>query len=139
MAVMRERPYGNANFLVGFGRQDANTSAAGFAEVVFPPFDADAGDGAQAKATGNCHLVLKRGLTGNLDLFEWWNKARAGKAPQRRTVTVELLAEDHRSVVVTWRFRNARPVSLSYSPLCALEGGVVIETLELAFDGVEMA
>jgi hypothetical protein len=40
---------------------------------------------------------------------------------------------------MTWRFRNARPVSLHYSPLQAMQGGAVIETLELAFDTVEMA
>ena len=46
---------------------------------------------------------------------------------------------DMRTVVLTWRFRNARPVRLSYSPLRALDGGVLMETIELAFDGVEMA
>ena len=78
-------------------------------------------------------------MTGSLDLYAWWNKARRGKAPQRRSVKVELLGEDQTSVVLTWHFRNARPVSLSYSPLNALEGSIVIETLELAFDRMEMA
>ena len=39
---------------------------------------------------------------------------------------------------MTWRFRNARPVSLAYSPLDALGTGVLMETIELAFDRVEM-
>ena len=39
---------------------------------------------------------------------------------------------------MTWLFRNARPLSLAYSPLNALEGSVVVETLELAFDRMEM-
>jgi hypothetical protein len=30
-------------------------------------------------------------------------------------------------------------VSLSYSPLRGVEGGVLMETIELAFDDVEMA
>ena len=40
---------------------------------------------------------------------------------------------------MTWRFRNVRPVRLSYSPLHALDGGVLMETIELAFSDVEMA
>jgi hypothetical protein len=39
---------------------------------------------------------------------------------------------------MTWRLRNARPVSLAYSPLDALDGSVLMETIELAFDDVEM-
>jgi hypothetical protein len=53
-------------------------------------------------------------------------------------MNVKLLAEDHATVVWTWRFRNVRPVSLAYSPLNALENAVLMETIELTFDGVEM-
>ena len=40
---------------------------------------------------------------------------------------------------MTWRFRNVKPVSLAYSPLDALDGTVLMETIELAFDDVEMS
>jgi phage tail-like protein len=148
MAVPSDRPYGNANFVVDLG-DGAEGPAAGFAEVVFPvfavtqttpregatslhePHDATPGAGER--------LILKRGVNGTLNLYAWWHKARSGKAPQRRTVQVHLLAEDHATVVFSWRFRHARPVSLSYSPLCALDGGVLIETLEVEFDRVEVA
>ncbi len=151
MAEQRERPYGNANFLVDLGDgTDVHASAAGFAEVVFPPFMVAAGRGGEhaaaaagasdaAAAGSHDRLILKRGVTGALNLYAWWHKARRGKAPQRRTVQVHLLAEDQATVVLTWRFRHARPVSLSYSPLRAMDGGVLIETLELEFDSVEMA
>jgi hypothetical protein len=52
---------------------------------------------------------------------------------------VQLLGEDHATVVLTWRFLRARPVSLSYSPLRALDDGILIETVELEFDAVEMS
>jgi phage tail-like protein len=130
--VQRVRPCIGANFRVSFGAGSARAESADFSEVVFPMFTLDPADlPAQT-------LVLRRGVTGQLDLYAWWNKARRGKAPQRRTVKVELLGEDFESVVLTWLFRNARPVSLAYSPLNALEGGIVIETLELAFDRMEM-
>jgi phage tail-like protein len=148
MAVPRDRPYCNANFLVDLG-DGSEGPAAGFAEVIFPTFgitrpalhEGDASLPAHSVgATGVAErLVLKRGVNGALNLYAWWHKARSGKAPLRRTVQVHLLAEDHSSVVFSWRFRHARPVSLSYSPLRALDGNVLIETLEIEFDRVEVA
>jgi phage tail-like protein len=136
-AAERDRPHLNSNFLVEFGAGPGS----GFAEVIFAPFTI--GERAAthalpgAGATAN-RLVLRRGATGALDLYTWWDQARQGKAPARRVVKVKLLAEDHATVVMSWRFRNVRPLSLSYSPLQAMDGGVLMETLELAYDAVEM-
>ena len=146
MAVPRDRPYGNANFVVDLG-DGAEGPAAGFAEVVFPVFaitrprEGEPSPHEQPGATpvASERLILKRGVNGALNLYAWWHRARTGKAPQRRTVQVHLLAEDHATVVFSWRFRHARPVSLSYSPLRALDGGALIETLEIEFDRVEVA
>ena len=148
-APRRDRPHANAHFVVEIGRAGGQSIGAGFFEVIFPPFDVDgggdrprspappAGDVAGV-ASRNDRLVLRRGATGALDLYAWWDAARKGGSPRRRVVTVKLLADDLRTVVLSWRFRNARPVSLSYSPLRALDGGVLMETIELAFDDVEM-
>jgi len=149
MAVISERPYRNSNFLVDFGRGDSGSLLAGFAEVIFPDFVVDQPDGLQrphmgpqpveqAGVAAANRLVLKRGVMGALDLYAWWDEARKGKAPRQRTVKVELLGEDQSTVVLTWRFDNVRPVSLSYSPLRALEGGILMETLILEFDRMEM-
>ena len=148
MAEQRDRPHANSNFVVEFGSGASRSGRTGFAEVVFAPFTipepapgrratpsaaAPAGDAAMQR------LVLRRGVTGGLDLYAWWDQARRGKAPPRRVMSVKLLAEDHATVVWTWRFRNVRPVSLSYSPLRGVDGGVLMETIELAYDDVEMA
>jgi len=138
-AAPRDRPLLNANFVVEL----AAGKGSGFAEVVFGPFAAKPGTALQPLATAIStpvadRLVLRRGATGALDLYAWWRQARDGRAPPRRTVTVKLLAEDHATVLMTWRFRNVKPVSLAYSPLDALDGAVLMETIELAFDDVEM-
>lgn len=136
---VRGGPLGRSNFVVDWG--GGSGLAEGFAEVVFPPFlvAADAGPGATGDGiAAPDRLVLRRGATGALDLYEWWDRARRGEAPRRRVVTVRLLGADGRNVVMTWRFRNARPVSLSYSPLLAMDPGVLMETIEIAFHGVEM-
>jgi phage tail-like protein len=148
VAEQRDRPHGNSNFLVEFGSGASRSGRTGFAEVEFAPFtiaDTAAGQrgaavaAAPASDAATPRLVLRRGVTGALDLYAWWDQARRGKAPPRRVMSVKLLAEDHATVVWTWRFRNVRPVSLSYSPLRGVDGGVLMETIELAYDDVEMA
>ena len=147
---LRDRPLGNSNFVVEFGSGASRSGRTGFAEVIFPPFtiaerapvrraaEAALTAAASAQAVGQ-RLVLRRGVTGDLALYAWWDQARRGKAPPRRVMNVKLLGEDHATVVWTWRFRNVRPVSLSYSPLRGVDGGVLMETIELSFDDVEMA
>lgn len=149
MAVISERPYRNSNFLVDLGRGDSRSLVAGFSEVIFPDFIVDQPEVHQrphmapqpverADVAAANRLVLKRGVMGSMDLYAWWDEARKGKAPRQGTVKVELLGEDQSTVVLTWRFDNVRPVSLSYSPLRAMDGGILMETLILEFDRVEM-
>jgi phage tail-like protein len=150
VAEQRDRPHANSNFVVEFGSGASRSGRTGFAEVVFAPFTiAEPAAGRRAASamvpsapagdTAAQRLVLRRGVTGALDLYAWWDQARRGKAPPRRVMNVKLLAEDHATVVWTWRFRNVRPVSLSYSPLRGVDGGILMETIELAYDDVEMA
>jgi phage tail-like protein len=148
VAEQRDRPHGNSNFVVEFGSGASRAGRTGFAEVVFAPFTipetppgrrAAPAVPAPASDAAAPRLILRRGVTGALDLYDWWDQARRGKAPPRRVMSVKLLAEDRATVVWTWRFRNVRPVSLSYSPLRGIEGGVLMETIELAYDDVAMA
>jgi phage tail-like protein len=149
MAELRDRPYLNSHFLVDFGDGNAWTGSGGFSEVIFPEFviasaKQAAGPRAQKTPGGSlapgqsAHLILRRGAIGALDLYEWWNRTRRGKAPKRRTLKVQLLAEDQHTVVMSWHFTNVRPVALAYSPLRANESSVLIETIELAFERMEM-
>src|SRR5262245_44573304 len=136
MAHQRDRPFANANFLVDFGDGLAESIAGGFSEVIFPDFVLPPTDDAAPAPPG--HLILKRGFLGSRDLYEWWNNARHGRAPKTKTLHIRLLDDDHQTVVATWRFRGVRPVRLSYSPLRAIESGFVVETIEIAFERMEM-
>jgi phage tail-like protein len=142
------RPHLNTHFLVDLGRGDARDPEVGFCEVVFPEFRI--GPAKRVKRGGtpvvpsspteghSRHLILRRGVTGSRDLYEWWDQARRGKARQPRTVTVQLMTPDLSRAVLTWRFYRARPVCLSYAPLNALQATVLMESVELEFDKVEM-
>jgi phage tail-like protein len=136
MPLQRDRPFSNANFLVDFGDGAAESVASGFSEVIFPDFVLVETDEAVTAPPG--HLILKRGFMGSPDLYEWWNKARHGRAPKMKLLNIRLLDDDHETVVATWRFRGVRPVRLSYSPLRATESGFVVETIEIAFERMEM-
>lgn len=83
------------------------------------------------------HLVLHRGLTTNLDLWNWWEQARGGDPAVDRDVRVRLL-DATAQPVLAWRFRNAFPAVYRLSPLDASSSDVVVETVELAFDTMDV-
>jgi phage tail-like protein len=76
-------------------------------------------------------LLIRRGLTSSASWYEWWDAARSGKRPPKRSVRVTVLQADG-SDGVGWLFRNAAPVAYHLSPLNALGNEPVIETLELS-------
>ena len=150
MAVERDRPYGSFRFRVSLGGR--GRASEGFSEVRLPRFllrpdvtggrddgrDDGRSDGRSDGVGDSAHLVLRRGFSGGLDLYAWWDQERQSKRSRGRIVTVELLEESSHEPVVAWRFVGCRPVGLEYSPLNALESAVVVETIVLSFDHVEM-
>ena len=149
MATMRERLYGNFNFLVDLGTGDTSSVQAGFSEVVLPEAyvevveyrSGNMKENGFVKLTGVEHyanLILKRGVIGSLDLYNWYNEVRNGDQTALRNVTVQLQSEDHTNVVLTWKFQRARPVKYQFAPLDAEGKHILVEYLELAFERMEM-
>lgn len=150
MAVLRDTPYSSMNFSVDLGDGvDPESIEAGLTEVIFPEAniktrhyrvgnDRSKATRKSQSVTRYSNLVLKRGLIGSLGWFEWWTRVRDGSRDAVRSVTINLLSEDRREVVMRWKFHNARPVNHTFSPFNAVDGGVVLETLELAFDDMRM-
>jgi len=114
---------------------NGHATEVGCAQVLFPTLAAHAD--AQSPPAEEL-LVLRRAANGERALHDWWDKACKGRAPQRRSVRISLLAPDRERVVMRWRFRNARPASLHYSPLDAMANALVMESLAVAFDSVEI-
>lgn len=130
MAVAGPRPYGAFRFDVTVARRRLACSA-----VVLPRLTI--GVAATHAATGDAadlrQLVLRRGYTGTLELYEWWDAERSPKRTRGRRVVVGLL--DERGVTVTeWRFEGCRPVALDYSPLDAASSSIVTESITLSFE-----
>ena len=149
MAVFRERPYSNYNFLVDIGTGDPGGIEAGFSEVILPASTIEviqyrSGNEKESgvrKIPGRVHydnVILKRGVIGSLDLYGWWNETRNGNLNTLRTVTVKLQNEEHSEIVLTWKFLRAWPTRYEFSQLNGQGKDTLIETLELAFERMEM-
>ena len=132
-------PCGATHFDVRFSGQ--GEPVLGFCEVLFDPFVNTAlssSPEAQVPEAAPQRLVLRRGFDGSLALYRWWDQSRKHRLQRGRTVTVHLLDSGHHSPVVSWVFSHAQPVLLAYSPLDALHGGLLMETLTLRYDTVTM-
>jgi len=75
-------------------------------------------------------LVVRRGMLGASDWFAWWSAARSSGAESRRRVTIVLM--DHRGAdAQRWTLIDAVPAAYSVSPLSAVNGQPLVESLEL--------
>jgi phage tail-like protein len=81
-------------------------------------------------------LVLKRGLTTDTSLWEWFYSYLQGYG-KRRDGTIAMLDAAHDEVKV-WGFRRGLPVKYSGPQMNAITSAVAIETLEIAHEGLYM-
>jgi phage tail-like protein len=139
-AAFAARPFGSHRFSVQWtGAGDA--PPLGFSQVLMPALPANA---EKAAMPGDIafpppgHLVLRRAFDGQRALQLWWQRVARGQLRTPRTVTVQLLAADNDEVVMRWRFRGARPVSLAWSALDAAAPALLIETLVVSFEQVDL-
>ena len=142
MAVQRENPYGNYNFAV-----DGTGEEIQFAEVEIPAAEIEVIEyregadrtSAVRKLPGRVrygNVVLRRGVTGSLALWEWFKAVRDGQ-PLRRDVRITLL-DEARNPVQQWLLRDAWPAKYDASDLNAKGNEVVIELLELAVESIDV-
>jgi phage tail-like protein len=149
MAVFRERPYTQFNFLVDLGDGNTEGPNAGFEEVsaismevtVAEYRNGNSKENSVMKITGlnkATDVTLKRGVIGSLTLYQWLNDIRNGDQHAVRTVTIQLQNEDHTAVVQTWKLLRARIVKHTSGPFNAKGTDVAIEEIVLAYERLEM-
>jgi len=149
MAVLRERPYVQFNFLVDLGNGVTDGADAGFQEVsgvgmevtVAEYRTGNSRENSVMKITGlnkATDVTMKRGVIGALDLYSWLDDIRNGNQNALRTVTIRLQNEDHSEVVQTWKLLRARIIKHSSGPFNAKGSDVAMEELVLAYERLEM-
>jgi len=149
MAVLRDRPYCQFNFLVDLGNGTTDGPQAGFQEVsaistevaVVEYRNGNSKENSPMKITGlnkATDVTMKRGVIGALDLYSWLNDIRNGNQNALRTVTIQLQNEDHSQVVQTWKLLRARIVKHTSGPFNAKGSDVAIEEIVLAYERLEL-
>jgi phage tail-like protein len=149
MAVLRERPYAQFNFLVDLGTGATEGAQAGFQECGPIGLSVDVIEYRNGNEKGNevrkltglarvSDVTLKRGIIGSLELYRWLDQIRNGDQAGYRNVTVQLLNEDHTAVVLTWKLNRARIIKHVSGPLNALGCDVAMEELTLAYERLEL-
>lgn len=149
MAVKRDRPYVQFNFLVDLGNGTTDGVDAGFQEcsnigmevTVAEYRNGNEKENSVRKITGlnkSTDVTLKRGVIGSLNLYEWLNQIRNGDQNALRTVTVHLQNEDHTQIVQTWKLLRARITKHISGPMNAKGTDVAMEELTLSYERLEM-
>jgi len=149
MAVLRDRPYAQFNFLVDLGSGDTEGPEAGFQECstigmsvdVIEYRNGNEKENHPRKLTGLqrvADVTLKRGIIGSLNLYTWLDQIRNGDAAGFRTVVIHLQNEDHTANVMTWKLLRARIIKHTSGPLNAKGTDVAMEELTLAYERLEI-
>ena len=146
MAITRPNPYSAFNFTVEIdGAQIAAFQEVSGLDSENTPIEYREGADAMntvRKLPGiekypNC--TCKRGITGSLVLWEWRKEGRDGgtACPPTRNVTINLLDDQH-NAVLKWKLTNAWCTKLTGPSLNAKGNEIAIETMELAYDRLDI-
>jgi phage tail-like protein len=149
MATMRDRPYTQFNFLVDLGDGNTEGPRAGFQEMseigtevaVIEYRNGNSRENSPIKLTGlskASNVTLKRGVIGSLDLYQWLDQIRNGDQNALRTVTVQLMNEDHSAVVQSWKLLRTRIIKHTSGPFNAKGNDVAMEEIVLACERIEL-
>lgn len=153
MAVDRDRPYAQFNFLVDLGNGSTDGPKAGFQECSGIGMEVAVAEYRRGNDKTNnvskiiglnkvSDVTLKRGIIGVLDLYEWLHALRNGTNDKTttRNVVIQLLSEDinNRTPVMTWRLTNARIIKYTCGPMNAKGNDVAMEELVLSHEYLAM-
>lgn len=149
MAVQRDRPYVQFNFLVDLGTGNTDGADAGFQEVSGIGMEVTVAEYRNGNEKENSvrkivglnkasDVTMKRGVIGSLTLYNWLNQIRNGDQNAIRNIVVQLQNEDHTSVVQTWKLLRARIIKHTSGPMNAKGTDVAMEELVISYERLEM-
>jgi phage tail-like protein len=82
-------------------------------------------------------VVLKRGVTSSMDLYDWFNQVVQGAVANARRRVVIIVLDDTGADQARFVVSEAWPTKYEAGPLNARGNEVFIETLELVNEGIE--
>jgi phage tail-like protein len=84
----------------------------------------------------SANITLKRGMTRDLSLWQWYKTVLDGEADRRNGVIT--LLDDSLQAVLRWQFRNGWIRKWEGPDLDASKNEVAIESIEIAHEGLEL-
>lgn len=145
----RDRPYMQFNFLVNLnGGVDPSSVQGGFQEVTGLSTELQQQDYRNGNAPHNnvikltglnkaADVTFKRGIIDPAALSSWLDQVREGSADSRRTITVELQSEEHKTVA-RWTLNEARPLKYTLGGLNAKGNDAAMEELVIAYERLQI-
>ena len=146
--VFREDPYGGYNFeiIIKDISEDGTIVKGSFSEVTgldveVPPIEYRNGseDITMRKIPGLKkfpNIVLKRGIIGDLALWNWILEGMDGTI--RRTEGSIVLLDENKQEVMRWNFKRAWPCKFTGPGLNAKNNEIAMETLEICHEGLSI-
>ena len=139
----RTDPYRNCRFVV----EISGIAQAGFSEATIPDSTQDTieyREGSEPATVRKLpglvkygNIILKRGITDSLELYDWRKLVEDGKMDgARRSISVILMDEEGNEAA-RWNLYNAWPSKYDVSNLNAAGTEVAIEILEIVHERME--
>src|SRR5262245_14156567 len=142
MAVQRNDPYVAFNYLI----EISGIRVGGFNEVSgldaeIEPVDYRNGDEdfVARKLPGIKkfpNIVLKRGIIGDIDAFDWFRQAALGSVDRREGAIV--LRDERRNEVMRWKFVRGWACKYTGPSLKGDSSAVAIESIEICHEGLDV-
>ncbi len=82
------------------------------------------------------NITLKRGITDNMDIWDWRKKVEDGNVDQARANGSIVMFDQDLSEVARWNFENAWPVKVSGPQVKADSNEIGIEELTITHEGL---
>ncbi|MBZ5523348.1 MAG: phage tail protein [Acidobacteriia bacterium] len=84
-------------------------------------------------------LTLKRGMTGNFDLWRWFEKlASPGQGGYRTSATIIMRAADQKTEQARFELTGCLPVKLKAPALNAKDGLIAVEEIQIAYESLRL-
>jgi len=84
-------------------------------------------------------VILKRGMTTNGDLWEWFERMTSGEYARRLGARIQIRnGAQNAEPVMEWRLKNVMPIKFKTADLNAKATEVGIEELHLAHEGLSL-
>jgi phage tail-like protein len=82
-------------------------------------------------------IVLKRGITTNLDFYDWRKQVEQGKVDEARLDGTIIMYDQNMSAVAEWEFYKGWPSKISGPSLQSDGNAVGIEELTIVHEGIK--